>query len=553
VAEKLGGMALLRRALTDRKTALMLAFGFAAGLPFSLLIGTLTAWLGEAKVSLATIGIFSWAGLAYGFQFLWSPLVDQWRPPLLARLGRRRSWILLCQILLSLCFVALAATDPAASIGAVAGIAVIGAFVSATMNIAIDAWRVDVADERATVEILSSIYQFGFRVAALAGGAGALILAARMSWQSVYAVMGGVMALTIVATLLAPDTPTPVGQDDAPLASFAVPDRRTRAAGLIIVALGWIWAIGTLTAFMVKVLHGPGPDGKPVSAGEFTANVGPWIIVATIIMPAVVAAVLNRRVSDSQSPPASMIARGTDRLYRSLILPLGELIQRLGWGAIVVLGLILTYRLCESIWGPFAYPFYLQELHYTKDEVAFASKVFGVVMLIIGTAAGGILFATIGRLPTLLVGAVITALANLLYANLAAGGAGLDAFSHLFAIDRFTGLFGFDPRMNRLLITIGIENTCSGLAGGAYIAYLSSITSKKHSAVQYALLSSLTLLIGALGRGAFGEGIQTYGYATMFRFAALVGLLGIVFVLLEWIRVARAERRREPGGTGQAG
>jgi PAT family beta-lactamase induction signal transducer AmpG len=553
MAEKISGFALLGRALADRKTGLMLVFGFAAGLPFSLLIGTLIAWLGEAKVSIATIGVFSWAGLAYGFQFLWSPLVDQWRPPLLARLGRRRSWILLCQILLSLCFLGLAASDPAVSLGMVAAIAVFGAFASATMNIAIDAWRVDVADERATVEILSTIYQFGSRASALAGGAFALMLAARMSWQSVYAVMGGLMALTIVATLFAPDTPAPEGQDDIPLAPFAVPDRRTRAIGLVIVALGWIWAIGTLAAFMVKAIQGPGADGKPVSAGDFTKNVGPWIVVATILMPAMIAAWLNRRVSGDQSPPGSTLARGTDRLYRALILPLGEIIERLRWGAVIVLGLILTYRLCESIWGPFAYPFYLDEMHYTKDEVAFASKMFGVFMLIFGTAVGGILFATIGRLPTLMVGAVVTALANLLYANLAAGGAELDAFAHLVGVDRLTGLFGFDARMTRLLVTIGLENTCSGLAGGAYVAYLSSITSKKHSAVQYALLSSLTLLIGALGRGAFGEGIQTYGYAHMFRIAAWIGLLGIGFVALEWVRVARAGRGRETGGTGETG
>jgi MFS transporter, PAT family, beta-lactamase induction signal transducer AmpG len=552
VAEKLGGFALLGRALSNRKTGLMLVFGFSAGLPFTLLIGTLNAWLGEAKISLATIGILSWIGLAYGFQFLWSPLVDQWRPPLLSGLGRRRSWILLCQGVLALCFLSFAATDPAVSLGGVAGLAVTGAFFSATQNIAIDAWRVDVADEHATVEILSSIYQFGFRVAALVGGAFALMLAARMSWQAVYAIMGGLMAVSMFATLAAPDTPAPA-QDGAPLAGLAVPDRRTRTIGLIIVGIGWIWAIATLTAFMVKALHGPGPDGKPVSAGEFTKNVGPWIVVATILVPALVAAWLHRAVSSDQSQPGNMVARGTDRLYRSLILPLSELIERLGWGAVIVLGLILTYRLCESIWGPFAYPFYLQEMHYTNDEVAFASKIFGVVMLMTGVAIAGVLFATIGRLPTLLVGAVITAVANLLYADLAAGGAWLDGFSHLTRLDRLTAFFGFDVRMNRLLLTIGLENNCSGLAGGAYVAYLSSITSKKHSAVQYALLSSLTLLIGALGRGAFGEGIQLYGYATMFRFAAWLGLLGIGFVVLEWVRVSRAERVRESGGTGEVG
>jgi PAT family beta-lactamase induction signal transducer AmpG len=171
----------------------------------------------------------------------------------------------------------------------------------------------------------------------------------------------------------------------------------------------------------------------------------------------------------------------------------------------------------------------------------------------IGIALGGFLFATIGRMPTLLIGAVITAIANLLFADLAAGGAYIDAFSHMFAIDRLTGLMGFDARMNRLLLAICGENICSGLAGGAFVAYLSSITSKEHSAVQYALLSSLTLLIGSLGRAAFGEGLEAYGYATMFRFAALIGIFGIGFTLLEWLRVARRDRTREPGHTGSVG
>ena len=554
MAEKLGGMALLRTALGDRKTAIMLAFGFSSGLPYTLLVGTLNAWLGEAKVSLATIGVLSWIGLAYGFKFLWSPLVDQWRPPLIGGLGRRRSWILLCQLVLALCFLALATTDPAHAIGGVAGLAVIGAFFSATQDTAIDAWRVDVADELATVEILSSIYQLAFRVASLVGGAFALMLASRLGWPLVYAIMGVLMALLVLATLAAGDTPAPEVSAGGVLHGLAVPPPRLRAIGLVIVAAGWAWAIATLAMFMVSALATPVPGAKPVSAGDFTKSVGPWIVVATVVLPAIVAAWLNGRSTlSNEAAPRSVGGHARDRLYRSLILPLGELTDRLGWGAIVVLGLILTYRLCESIWGPFAYPFYLQAMHYTNDEVAFASKIFGIVMIMIGIALGGFLFATIGRMPTLLIGAVITATANLLFADLAAGGANIDAFSHALGIDRLTGWFGFDARMNRLLLAICGENICSGVAGGAFVAYLSSITSKQHSAVQYALLSSLTLLMGSLGRAAFGEGVEAYGYATMFRFAAALGLLGIGFVLLEWVRVARAARIRERGGTGRAG
>ena len=90
------GWRLLKAALSTRKSATMLAFGFSSGLPFALLVGTLNAWLGEVGINLATIGVLSWIGLAYAFKFLWSPMVDRVPLPLLDRLGRRKSWIALC-------------------------------------------------------------------------------------------------------------------------------------------------------------------------------------------------------------------------------------------------------------------------------------------------------------------------------------------------------------------------------------------------------------------------------------------------------------------------
>ena len=112
------GWKLLKAALATRKSATMLAFGFSSGLPFALLIGTLNAWLGDSKINLATIGVLSWIGLSYAFKFLWSPLVDRVPLPLLGRLGRRKSWIVLCQAVTDrLPLSALAATDPATNIG----------------------------------------------------------------------------------------------------------------------------------------------------------------------------------------------------------------------------------------------------------------------------------------------------------------------------------------------------------------------------------------------------------------------------------------------------
>jgi MFS transporter, PAT family, beta-lactamase induction signal transducer AmpG len=553
IGEHPKGLRLLRTALGNRKTAIMLIFGFAAGLPYTLLIGTLNAWLGEWEIDLATIGVLSWIGLAYAFKFLWSPLVDRVRLPGLEKLGRRRSWLLLCQVLLTLTFFGLAMSDPRLALGSFALIAVVGAFSSATQDVVIDAWRIDVADEKAPVEILSSIYQFGYRIAALIGGALALVLSERMPWPTVYAIMGGFMALTVIATLMAPDTPrTETETAQTALRSRGAVDPKYRLAGLVVVAIGWAWAIWMVGSFMATMLSGAvdPATGKPPSVGDFTKVYGPWIVVATVILPAVVAAVFNwmqargEHVLTSDDPAVTAGERTADHAYSALILPLAELVRRIGWGVIIVLGLILSYRITDNIWGSFAFPFYLQELQYTGDEVAFASKIFGVFMTMAGIAIGAFLFATVGRMPTLLIGAIVAAASNLLYADLAAGAANIDAFARTFGLDAF----GHDLRMVRLLIAISGENIAGGLAGAAFVAYLSSITSREFSAVQYALLSSLTFLIGSLGRAAIGEAIDNIGYAPVFRFTAAIGLIAVAFVMLEWLRIMWKERRSAANG-----
>lgn len=548
-ADQPKGLRLVWAGLQNRKTAIMLAFGFGAGLPFALLIGTLNAWLGEAKVDLATIGILSWIGLAYAFKFLWSPLVDRYQFPVLGKLGRRRGWLILCQVLIAFTFVALSMTDPAIAIGSFALVAVIGAFASATQDVVIDAWRIDVADETATVEMLSSIYQFGHRMAALVGGALALVLAARVSWPTVYAIMGFAMLLPILATLLAPDTPRPpVSAGEAELRQAGAVDPRVRLAGLAVVGIGWAWAIFTIAAFMVRVLTAVPGDPNPPVASVFLKETGPWIVAATVFLPAMVAAFFNWLKARGRhlltgDVPRSAGGAAADHSYSALILPLSDLIARLRWGVVLVLGIILTYRLCDSIWGPFAFPFYLDELGYTNDEIAFASKIFGVFMTIAGITLAAVMFGVIGRLPTLILGAAVAALSNLLYADLAAGGGGIDAFARVTGLATLGEAFGTDLRMIRLMVAISGENIAGGLAGGAYVAWLSSIASKNYSAVQYALLSSLTLLVGSLGRGAVGEAIEAHGYAPVFQVTAALGVIAVVLCTFEWLRASREARR----------
>ena len=544
------GWRLLRAALATRKSATMLAFGFSSGLPFSLLVGTLTAWLGEVGVKLATIGIFSWIGLAYSFQFLWSPVVDRVRLPILERLGHRKSWIALGQTIIAICMALLALTDPAAHIGSFVLIAFVAAIASSSHDIAINGWRIDQADEETPLELLAALYQFGYRTAAIVGGAVALVLAARMSWPNVYLIMGGIFVALLLITLTAPDIPRP--ERDSLYGALGEPGAlkpSVRTALLAVVGASWLWAILRLITFAAAMLTPTAPGAKPPSVADFTKTWGVLIIIATVFVPLTVAAVANllaKRPDKILAAPDPTAGRGRavmNHLYSALIDPLADLSKRMGWGVLAAIGFILTYAICYNIWASFAYPFYLDYMHYTKDEVAFASKIFGIVMTMLGISLGGYLFARIGRFPTILLGAVLPPLGNFLYADLADGAPVIDSFSHLLRLDMLAQAFGSNERMMRLLLAICYENITTGLALTAFVAYVTSIVSKKYGAIQYALLGSLLSLVGTLGRAPVGAAFDVYGYAPVFRWTAATALVSTVFVLLEWVRVSVQEKR----------
>lgn len=543
--EKKPGLKKLIASLGQRKTGMMFIFGFSAGLPYALLLGTLYAWLSDAKVDLETMGVFSLIGLAYAFKFLWSPVVDRLKIPALHRLGRRKSWLIPAQFSLAAIFIILSFLNPQTSLGWFSLLAGFGAFASATQDVVIDAWRVDVADEVATVEMLSTVYQLGYRIAALAGGALALFLADWQSWPVVYMLMGFLMFVVGCATFFAPDTEAMDKQDKSDeLREIGALSPKVRAVALSLVGVFWAWALITVIIFMVQSL-GSDPDERPDSV-QFIRNMGPMIVIATVIIPAIIAAVLEkwkrsgRYIITQPIEVQSTADRFIDHGYRALLLPLTDIMGRLGWASILVLALVLSYRITDNIWGSFAYPFYLGELEYTKSEVAVASKFFGVGMTMLGLALGGVFFAYFGRMATLTIGAITAAASNLLYADLATGGMGLDVFAKYSGFGWTVGLFGADDRMARLMLAITGENIAGGLAGAAFVAYLSAITSKRYSAVQYALLSSLTFLVGTLGRGALGEMIERNGYYPVFLFTAALGLFAVILCLIEWGRQKRA-------------
>lgn len=190
------------QALGRPKVAIMLGLGFSSGLPFMLTAATLGYWLRDEGTSLKAIGFISWVGLAYSFKFLWSPIVDRVTPPGLDRLGRRRSWLLLTQVVLLGGLLAMAMIGPQGGLVALGAAALVVAFASATQDIAVDALRIEVADNDEELGLVTGAFQLGYRLAVLASDALILIVAQHMGWPASYSLMAALMGIGILCTFL---------------------------------------------------------------------------------------------------------------------------------------------------------------------------------------------------------------------------------------------------------------------------------------------------------------------------------------------------------------
>jgi PAT family beta-lactamase induction signal transducer AmpG len=565
---------------SDRRILwLSLALGFAAGLPFSLLVGSVGVWLTNAGVGFGTIGALSWIGLFYAFKFLWAPLFDWLLPPGLTTIGRRRGWMALCQIVIAGCLFAMSFTDPRESILLFAVFAVVAAFASASQDIVIDAWRIETANEQATIDQISLRYQFGYRVAAIMAGAVALLLAdlwatvadAAAGWPPIFLIMAVLMALCVLASFAAPE---PLLRPKAPALETAAQDAaadaetgRIRRAAVVPVAIGWALSGAALVGFMFYTLW-----DQEISAAEFRDAAVPWILLATIGLPLALSFWLVRKPGVMDAPVSAK--RMSDVLFQRVLAPLADVVRRYWLWAIPVLLLAMTYRIADSIWGSFANPFYISILEHSNSDVAVPSTMVGVVATLGGIALGGLAIALVGRMPALIVGAVLASVTNLLYADLALGASWITEFLRVtgigpvfsFFLEGFvgavqgTGATIFDgvtvnDRLTQLTAVITMENLAGGFASAVHIAWLSSIVNRDFAAVQYALLASMAMLIGVIFRpriGAYVDQVKDQGleaqadrFADVFIFAAWIGVAAIVLAGVEWYRQSREKAQAQ--------
>jgi PAT family beta-lactamase induction signal transducer AmpG len=208
-------------------------------------------------------------------------------------------------------------------------------------------------------------------------------------------------------------------------------------------------------------------------------------------------------------------------LYAAAWGPLLEFLRRYRWQAVLLLALIATYRISDIVLGVMSNPFY-RDMGFTKDEVAAVSKVFGVIMTLVGAFLGGVLALRIGVMRTLMLGAVLSAASNLLFAWLAG--------------------IGHDVRM--LVFVVSADNLSSGIASAAFVAYLSSLTNLQYSATQYALFSSLMLLLPKWLAGFSGKYVDAYGYGNFFVGTAILGVPVLVLVWLATRNLTTRPARR---------
>ena len=464
----------------------MICLGFSSGLPILLVFSTLSVWLVKAGINRSTVTLFSWAGFAYAFKYLWSPLVDNYKLPFLKKFGHRKSWLFLSQILIVVALVLTAFTDPQNNLFFTALFITLLAFFSATQDILIDAFRIESAPQSLQGP-LSSMYIAGYRIAMLVAGAGSLWLAALFGseiynqdvWKKVYLIMSVFMLIGIFTT---------ISSEEPKIKKNLKKDNHIKFLLTIFFAV-----IGFI--FLYSIINNPYERDEIILS--FIFSIARLIICFIFAFLIINLLILTKFTSKNK----------TSKSYHSPIL---NFLTRYGKFAFLILFLISLYRIADVVMGVMANIFYLEK-GYKISEIATYSKFFGVFATIIGGFIGGYCSYKFGTMRALFFGALIAALSNLLFAWLAVS----------------------SISVNFLIAVITADNISSGFAGAAFVIYLSGLTSIKFTATQYALFSSIMLFLPKLIAGYAGGWVDIMGYAYFFSLTALLGIP--VLFLIIWI------------------
>jgi MFS transporter, PAT family, beta-lactamase induction signal transducer AmpG len=402
-------MSSLLRAFSDRRLFCLFWLGISSGLPLLLIGSTFKGWMTELGLSLETVGAIALVQMPYTFKFVWAPLMDRYVPPFL---DRRRGWILICQCALAIALVLLGYSNPSERLAYSAALCVLVAFLSASQDTAIDAYRREILGD-AEQGLGASLAVGGYRTGMFIAGAGAFVIADHFPWSSVYVAMAGVMLLGMGATVFAPS------------------------------------------------------------------------------------------LKDSADAPKT--------LATAVVGPFKEFLLRPG--AFEVLLFILLFKLGDQMASDMFIPFYLK-VGYLKTEIAAISKVYGLWATLLGGILGGVILLRVEQIKCLWAFGILQGVSTLGYSWLAYRASEM-------------GPLG-SPGLSALAAVVTFENVCSGMGTAAYVAFMASLTDKRFTATQYALLSSLMSVprtVFGASSGAFAAHLGWVGYFSFCGFLALPGLL----------------------------
>ena len=506
--------------ITGRPTRLrtlvsILILGFASGLPLSLTGYAMQAWLTAEGVALATVGAFSLVALPYTFKFLWAPLMDSFDLPFF---GARRGWVLFTQLALAAALLAMASISPLAHIEWFAVMALLVAFLSASQDVVVDAYRTEVLPP-ALYGLGTSFFMLGYRLAMLVSGGVTLIwadtaLSSGWSWPQIYQTMAGVtVGLALLSAAAIPSLPAV-----ARVRGVARRDLLGFLAVVTATAVGWLttkWLLRPAFAFAFQSWQTR--DAVEMSLQDASvrwADLGSLLLGITLTVPLIAW--------------AAKVGR-----FDTLVHGLEDYFSRPG--AWALLGLIVMYRLGDSFAGALMTPFLLKGMTFSMAEVGVVTSVLGLWLSFFGSILGGMCMLQLGLWRALLVFGILKAVTVLGYAWLAIVGKGYLPGFVMPAFD--AGLVRFSqstPLDGGLILVTALDNVCGGMVMTAFAALLMSLCNLRFAATQFALLSALS----ALGRIWVGPMVgvlaESIGWKWFFSVSAALALPGLC--LLWWLR-----------------
>jgi len=480
------------------RLALYLLLGFAAGLPFYMFNAVLLLRLAKHGVDIVTVGFFAWVALLPTFKFAWAPLLDKYDVPGFGRFwGKRRGWIMLSQLGIFLSTVAMAFTSSDANLQVTALFAVLLAFWTTTLEVAADAWRIELAPTAEQQGPMVAANLWGYRSAMVAAGSGAIYIAAKSDWTTAYLVIAAAAFLPFpILACMRPDGQHGGGRSTALVTGILASAVVLGGSLVIAAAVGW-----ALLAAMGSV----GLDNPDI--------VKYWVF-AVALLPFVALGV---------AVPWIKGLPGNHRLLTSSPLaPYLNVAWRYGLVVIPILLFVSVYRMGDVMALTLSHPLF-NALGYSLEAIAVADGAVALLSSMLGVALGGWLAARAPMGWALVIGAIMSALSNWIFAWLAYQAPGGPVWFSLLGVQVTAGDFD-------LYLAMALDQFGHGFEGAVFVVYLSMLVNPRFPGTQYALLSGLAFLIPRLLAGLSGVFQKAIGYDGFFIMAGTMSVAALIFV-----------------------